>query len=247
MPVLLADYADRGVKPLPDSEYAGLPRGLSYLYASDAALRDPARTAALADYVAHWMAAIVTTSAAAAARNFGLSQHPVHAERYDRAREYLDVVGRLWDSFEDDAVLANAASGLFADSEKIHQINHVGRYFRIAGPLNIARSPQGRPVYVQAGASDDGRSFAAQFAEAIFTAHQTLPRAQELRRYQAPGAGTRPQPGPRKNPAGHQPLHRLHRGGGAEARSRIQRSYPTGIFARPVAPDDRHRPLRPRS
>jgi len=123
---------------------------------------------------------IVTTSAAAAAQNFGLSHHPVHAERYDRAREYLDVVGKLWDSFEDGAVLADAEAGVFADSDRIHPISHVGRHFRVAGPLNLPRSPQGRPVYVQAGASDDGRSFAAQYAEAIFTAHQTLPRAREF-------------------------------------------------------------------
>ena len=121
---------------------------------------------------------IVTTSAAAAAPNFGLSDHPVHADRYDRAREYLDVVSKLWDSWEDDALVVDPESGIFAETDKIHTIDHVGRHFKVAGPLNLPRSPQGRPVYVQAGSSDEGRSFAARYAEAIFTAHQTLENAQ---------------------------------------------------------------------
>jgi FMN-dependent oxidoreductase (nitrilotriacetate monooxygenase family) len=123
---------------------------------------------------------IVTTSAPQAAQNFGLPEHPPHGERYERAREYLDVITRLWDSWEDDALVNDAASGVFADTGKIHAIDHVGKYFRVRGPLNVARSPQGRPVYVQAGSSDDGRAFAAHFAEAIFTAHQTLASAQEF-------------------------------------------------------------------
>jgi len=123
---------------------------------------------------------IVTTSAPQAAQNFGLPEHPPHHERYERAREYLDVVNRLWDSWEDDAVINDPASGIFADTEKVHAINHIGKYFRVRGPLNIPRSPQGRPVYVQAGSSDEGRAFAARFAEAIFTAHQTIASAQEF-------------------------------------------------------------------
>ncbi len=120
---------------------------------------------------------IVTTSAVQAAQNFGLPEHPSHAARYGRAREFVDVVTRLWDSWEDEAIINDPASGIFADTDRIHAIDHIGQHFRVRGPLNIPRSPQGRPVYVQAGASDDGRSFAAQFAEAIFTAHQTLPSA----------------------------------------------------------------------
>jgi len=123
---------------------------------------------------------IVTTSAPQAAQNFGLPEHPPHNERYEKAREFLDVITKLWDSWEDDAVVNDPVSGIFADAAKIHPINHVGRHFRVRGPFNTARSPQGRPVYVQAGSSDDGRSFAAQHAEAIFTAHQTLASAQEF-------------------------------------------------------------------
>lgn len=123
---------------------------------------------------------IVTTSTAQAAQNFGLPEHPPHSERYERAREFLDVVTRLWDSWEDDALINDPTSGIFANTSKIHAINHVGKHLRVRGPLNISRPPQGRPVYVQAGSSDDGRAFAARFAEAIFTAHQTLASAQEF-------------------------------------------------------------------
>ncbi|MGP3970643.1 LLM class flavin-dependent oxidoreductase [Streptomyces sp. 6N223] len=123
---------------------------------------------------------IVTTGAPQAARNFGLDAHPVHAERYDRAREFLDVVSALWDSWEDGALVNDPASGVFADTDRIHTIDHTGRHLKVRGPLNTPRTPQGRPVYVQAGSSEDGRSFAARYAEAVFTAHQTLGSAQEF-------------------------------------------------------------------
>jgi FMN-dependent oxidoreductase (nitrilotriacetate monooxygenase family) len=123
---------------------------------------------------------IVTTSAAVAARNFGLDEHPPHADRYSRAEEFLEVVSGLWDGWEANAVIGDAASGIFVDTSKVHAIDHVGQHFRVAGPLNVPRSPQGRPVYVQAGSSEDGRAFAARHAEAIFTAHQTLGSAQDF-------------------------------------------------------------------
>jgi FMN-dependent oxidoreductase (nitrilotriacetate monooxygenase family) len=117
---------------------------------------------------------IVTTGAPGAAANFGLDAHPAHAERYARADEFLQVVTRLWDSWEDGALVADPASGVFADTDRIHPIDHDGTHFRVRGPLTLPRSPQGRPVYVQAGSSEDGRAFAARHAEAVFTAHQTL-------------------------------------------------------------------------
>ena len=123
---------------------------------------------------------IVTTGAPDAAANFGLDAHPLHRDRYARAEEYLQVVTALWDSWEDGAVVADRESGIFADTDRIHRIDHVGEHFRVAGPLNAPRSPQGRPVYVQAGSSEDGRAFAARWAEAVFTAHQTLGSAQEF-------------------------------------------------------------------
>ncbi|MEU9593359.1 LLM class flavin-dependent oxidoreductase [Streptomyces sp. NPDC048193] len=123
---------------------------------------------------------IVTTGAPQAAGNFGLDEHPVHAERYDRAREFVEVVTKLWDSWEDDALVADQKSGLFADTDRIHEIDHTGRHLKVRGPLNLPRSPQGRPVQVQAGSSADGRAFAAAYAEAVFTAHQTLRNGQEF-------------------------------------------------------------------
>ncbi|MER5297494.1 LLM class flavin-dependent oxidoreductase [Streptomyces pharetrae] len=123
---------------------------------------------------------IVTTGAPQAARNFGLDAHPVHAERYDRAHEFVDVVSKLWDSWDDEALIADQRTGVFADTDRIRPIDHEGRHFRVRGPLNTPRGPQGRPVYVQAGSSEDGRAFAARHAEAVFTAHQTLPSAKEF-------------------------------------------------------------------
>src|SRR5690606_17527341 len=121
---------------------------------------------------------IVTTHSESVARNFSLATLPDPQERYARAQEFVDVVTKLWDSWEDDAVVADRESGNFFDPEKVHQIDHVGRYFQVQGALSQPRSPQGRPVYVQAGSSNDGRAFAGRNAEAIFTAHQTIQDAQ---------------------------------------------------------------------
>lgn len=121
---------------------------------------------------------IVTTFSEDAARNFGLDAVPTNEERYGRAQEFIDVVTKLWDSWEDDAVVADKPSGEYVDVSKIHSIDHVGAHLRVKGPFNAPRSPQGRPVYVQAGSSNEGRAFAAANAEAIFTAHQTLGDAQ---------------------------------------------------------------------
>ena len=87
---------------------------------------------------------IVTTTNEGAAQNFGLEAHPSHAERYARAQEFVEVVTGLWDSWEDDAVLADPIAGRYADPAKIHRLDHDGRYFKVRGPLNAPRSPQGR-------------------------------------------------------------------------------------------------------
>ncbi|BCJ47150.1 monooxygenase [Actinoplanes ianthinogenes] len=121
---------------------------------------------------------IVTTAGADAARNFGLDDVPLHSERYERAAEFVDVTTKLWDSWSDDAVLADKAAGVHADAAKVRAINHRGRFFRVDGPLNVPRSPQGYPLLVQAGSSEDGKQFAARYAEAVFTAQQTLAEAQ---------------------------------------------------------------------
>jgi FMN-dependent oxidoreductase (nitrilotriacetate monooxygenase family) len=121
---------------------------------------------------------IVTSSRDASARNFGHEEVDEHGARYARAREFTEVVRGLWDSWADDAFLRDKASGIFFDPAKVRPLNHRGAHFSVAGPLNVARPPQGRPVLVQAGASDDGRDFAAEYADAIFTNHLTLESAQ---------------------------------------------------------------------
>ena len=121
---------------------------------------------------------IVTTGTDKAAANFGLDAHPDHAQRYERAREFVDAVVKLWDSWEDDALVVDKETGVYADVAKIHEINYSGEHVKVRGPFGAARSPQGYPVLVQAGSSNDGRSFAGQHAEAIFTAHQRLSDAQ---------------------------------------------------------------------
>jgi N-acetyl-S-(2-succino)cysteine monooxygenase len=117
---------------------------------------------------------LVTSANEAEAYNFGRDQHVLHADRYDRAREFAEVVTGLWDSWEDDAFLRDKESGRYFRPEKLHVLNHVGKHFRVRGPLNVARSPQGRPVLVQAGSSEAGKDLAAETAEVVFTAHQTL-------------------------------------------------------------------------
>jgi FMN-dependent oxidoreductase (nitrilotriacetate monooxygenase family) len=121
---------------------------------------------------------IVTSGSEAEARNFGLERSLDHALRYRRAAEFVDVATKLWDSWEDGAVVDDPATGLHADTARVHEIRHRGEFFSVQGPLTTPRSPQGRPVLVQAGSSEDGRDFAARYAEAVFTAWQTLPEGQ---------------------------------------------------------------------
>lgn len=116
---------------------------------------------------------LVTTSNPDAALNFGMTDQMPHADRYRRGREFVDVVTGLWDSFADDAFVRDQHSGIFFDPEKMHVLNHVGEFFSVRGPLNIARPIQGRPVVVQAGASEAGRQLAAETAEMIFTVTPT--------------------------------------------------------------------------
>jgi FMN-dependent oxidoreductase (nitrilotriacetate monooxygenase family) len=121
---------------------------------------------------------IVTSWLAAAARNYGGDRQVTHADRYARGEEFVQVVKALWDSWADDAVLDDREGGQYARADRIRPINHEGEHYKVAGPLNIPRSPQGRPVFVQAGSSDTGRRFAARHAEAVFTAQMEKATAQ---------------------------------------------------------------------
>lgn len=121
---------------------------------------------------------LVTSDAAAEALNFGLETHVGHAERYARAREFHQVVSGLWDSWADDAFSRDKASGTYYHPEKVRNLDHQGEHFKVKGPLNVARVPQGRPVVVQAGSSPAGLDLAAQTAEVVFTAQTSLASAQ---------------------------------------------------------------------
>jgi len=124
---------------------------------------------------------IVTSSEDRAAQNYGLDKLYEHDERYDRADEFVEVVEKLWDSWEPAALVLDCDSGKYADASKVHPINHEGRYFKVRGPMNTARSPQGRPVFCQAGGSPRGRDFAAAHAETIIASAQGVAAMREFR------------------------------------------------------------------
>jgi len=112
---------------------------------------------------------IVTTTDPRAGGNFGVTQMPPPAERYAMAADFTDAVLKLWDSWEDEALIGDQETGVWADLERIHRVDHHGPYYSVEGPLQVPRSPQGRPLLVQAGSSPAGRDFAARYADAIFT------------------------------------------------------------------------------
>ncbi|WP_145145058.1 LLM class flavin-dependent oxidoreductase [Roseomonas gilardii] len=122
----------------------------------------------------------VTTSGSSAAANFG-RDHPRHGARYDIAEEFVDVVCGLWDCWEDGAIVADRESGRYFDPRKVRALNHQGRYFQVKGPLNIGRTPQGRPVILQAGASEPGQALAARTADAIFSVTQDIGESRAFR------------------------------------------------------------------
>ncbi len=125
---------------------------------------------------------VVTTGLEGAAGNYGREEHFPHAVRYRRAKEHLQVVRALWDSYEDDAFSQDKTAPDFLDKSKQHPLNHRGEFFSVAGPLNISRSRQGHPVIFQAGGSEDGRDLAATSADAIFTGQESFEEAQAFYR-----------------------------------------------------------------
>lgn len=123
---------------------------------------------------------IVTSYYEAEASNFNQDKHLDHSLRYERADEFVEVVKGLWDSYDDDAVVRNKATGEYITKGKLHTLNHKGNYYAVRGPLNSSRPPQGRPVLVQAGSSEAGTTLAAKQGDVIFTAQQTLEDAQDF-------------------------------------------------------------------
>ena len=124
----------------------------------------------------------IVTSSANEAPNFGIDELSEHAERYRRADEFTKVVIGLWDCFEDDAVIIDKKSGSFYEPSRLRVLNHEGKYFKVRGPLSLPRSPQGNPVLVQAGSSEDGRNLASKYAEVIFTIQRDLESARAFTR-----------------------------------------------------------------
>lgn len=130
-----------------------------------------ARKFATIDHLSAGRAAwnVVTTAHDHEAANFGLEQHIDHSLRYDQCEEFVDVTKKLWDSWEGDTLVLNRETGIFLDANKIQPIYHEGKFYKVRGPINIPRPPQGHPVIVTASASDKGRDFAAKNAEILFT------------------------------------------------------------------------------
>jgi FMN-dependent oxidoreductase (nitrilotriacetate monooxygenase family) len=143
-----------------------------------------ARRFASLDLISHGRAGwnVVTSGDAGAAGNFGLDEHYDYDTRYGRAAEYLDVVRGLWRSYEDDAFERNRETEVFLNPDKLHALNHKGKYFSVTGPLNIQRSPQGEPLIFQAGDSEQGRDLGARSADAIFTHAATIEAGQAFYR-----------------------------------------------------------------
>lgn len=181
---------DKGVGFEPVTLFAALSavtRHIGFIATASTTYEDPyllARKFASLDHISQGRAAwnVVTTASPDTARNFGLEQHPDPKTRYQRADEFIEVTQKLWDSWEDDAFIYNKESGQFFDADKLHEPQHQGKYFSVGGALNVSRPPQGYPVIVQAGQSEDGRELAGKYAEVIFTAQQNLADAQEFYR-----------------------------------------------------------------
>ena len=123
----------------------------------------------------------VTSTAARAAQNFGLDEHIEHDLRYEMADEFVELAKRLWDSWDEDAVVNDTAGGVFADPEKVRPIHFEGRFFSSRGPLNTARPPQGLPVLVQAGSSPQGRQFASRHMDVVIAAYSSVAEMKAFR------------------------------------------------------------------
>lgn len=159
------------------TQHLGLASTISTSYFNPYAV---ARSLATLDHLSAGRAAwnIVTSFQQAEAANFGLTDQLSRDERYDRAEEFVEVACKLWDSWDDGALRLDAATPQFADPAGVRAIDHQGKWFNVQGPLNVSRPPQGRPVFIQAGASGRGKDFAARWADVIFVTHSSLDSAQ---------------------------------------------------------------------
>lgn len=141
-----------------------------------------ARTFATLDHLSRGRAAwnVVTSMNDCEAQNFGAPDLLEHDLRYDRADEFMELAFKLWDSWDEDALVLDQAGGIYADPAKVRYVDHAGRWFRSRGPLNVPRSPQGRPVIIQAGSSARGKAFTARWSDIVFTIQPTVPLMQRF-------------------------------------------------------------------
>jgi FMN-dependent oxidoreductase (nitrilotriacetate monooxygenase family) len=198
----ISHYANPRLEPITLlSALAAVTSEIGLLATISASYTEPynlARMVASLDHISHGRSGwnVVTSSMPEEAMNFGLEDNIDHSNRYERAAEYIDLVKALWDSVEDEALLLNRKTGFFADSRRIHRINHAGKYLKVRGPLNVPRPPQGHPVIVQAGSSDHGKTLAAKHADIHFATFRTIEEAQRYRvdfHERRGGAGPRPE------------------------------------------------------
>ena len=158
------------------TKHIGLVASISSTYTEPYNL---ARGVASLDHISGGRAAwnVVTSWLPDAGLNFGYDEMPKHKVRYQMAEEFLEVCGKLWDSWEDGALVFDKKTGQYVDKEKMHQFNYKGEFYKVAGPLNISRMPQGRPVIFQAGISEDGLNFATRHADAMFVVYYNIDEA----------------------------------------------------------------------
>jgi FMN-dependent oxidoreductase (nitrilotriacetate monooxygenase family) len=181
-------YANARLEPISLlSALAAVTRHIGLIVTASASYSEPynlARTFASLDHISKgrfgWN--VVTSGMNEEAMNFGRDANIEHASRYERAAEFLDTAKALWDSLEDDSLLLDKQSGFFADPKLVHRINHVGKHFKVRGPLNVPRPPQGHPVIVQAGSSEDGKNLAAAHADLNFALVRTIEEGQRYRK-----------------------------------------------------------------
>ncbi len=142
-----------------------------------------ARRFATVDHISNGRAGwnLVTSQVETEAQNFNRETHVEHGDRYERAYEFYDVVAGLWDSWEEGAFRHDKSTGVYFDDDKVHLLNHKGKHFSVRGPLNVGRTPQGRPVVSQAGSSEAGRELAARSADIVYTAQASVEESRAFR------------------------------------------------------------------
>lgn len=188
VPSGLAHYANARLEPVTLlAALAAVTQHIGLIGTASSSYTEPfnlARMFASLDHISRGRAGwnVVTSAMDEEALNFGRDGTTEHAQRYGRAEEFLDIVTALWDSWEDEAVLIDKDSGLFAEAGRVHRLDHEGRHFKVRGPLNVPRPPQGYPLIFQAGSSEAGKALAARYADVQFAFIRTI---EEGRRYRA--------------------------------------------------------------